>query len=166
MPIFIPVSATVIANSVNPILAILLLGAPYFTPRRTSPWEFWLRSALGIGHWSRRAFGRKRQAIWSLAGPSQFPQRPSIFRACRGCQPNPARHPLALALPARHAADVLGACGSRFPYSGRHRRSLAYQPALRPTLPFIAALTLPLTEMADWGIISALADHGGCSSVG
>ncbi len=69
--------ATLIANSVNPSLTVLLLGAPYYTPRRTAPWEFWLRSGLGIGLAVAIAESGKLYQVWP--GHPSFPSGHQSF---------------------------------------------------------------------------------------
>lgn len=72
-----PPIATLIADSVNPSLTLLLLAAPYYTPRRTAPREFWLRSALGIGLAVVLAESGKRYQIWP--GHFSFPSGHQSF---------------------------------------------------------------------------------------
>ena len=66
-----------IASATNPILTILLVGAPFYTERRTGPGEFWLRSGLGIGLAVALAEIGKRREVW--AGHPTFPSGHEAF---------------------------------------------------------------------------------------
>ena len=66
-----------IATGMNPTLTLLLVGAPFYTPRRVGLWEYWGRSALSIGLAVAVAESGKRFEVWS--GHPGFPSGHESF---------------------------------------------------------------------------------------
>ena len=67
----------VIADSINPLSALLLLVAPFVTPRRVPAWEYWGRCVLSIGLAVILAESGKRWEIWP--GNPTFPSGHETF---------------------------------------------------------------------------------------
>lgn len=72
--IFLP---KLIADAINPISLLLLLTAPFATPRPTSAGEFWGRSVLGVGLSVGLAESGKRWEVWH--GHPSFPSGHETF---------------------------------------------------------------------------------------
>ena len=88
----------IIATATNPTLTLLLVGAPFYTPRRTPPWEFWGRSVLSISLAVAVAESGKRFEVWPghpsfPSGHESFALAAVVSLACRD------RRWLALGLP-------------------------------------------------------------------
>lgn len=66
-----------IANAINPLSALLLLAAPFATPRRTTAGEFWGRCVLGVGLAVGLAESGKRWEVWP--GHPSFPSGHETF---------------------------------------------------------------------------------------
>lgn len=66
-----------IATAINPLSVLLLLAAPFVTPRRTTIGEFWGRSVLGVGLGVGLAESGKRWEVWH--GHPSFPSGHETF---------------------------------------------------------------------------------------
>ncbi len=77
MPDLTPILAPIFADAINPILVILLLGAPFYTLRPAGPWAFWARTALSIGLAVILAESGKHFEIWR--GHPSFPSGHETF---------------------------------------------------------------------------------------
>jgi len=75
-----PPLAALTANSVNPILTILLVSAPYLTPRPLPRREFWARSALGLVLAVAVAESGKHFQVWP--GHASFPSGHETYGLC------------------------------------------------------------------------------------
>lgn len=72
-----PFPSSLIADAVNPASALLLLAAPFVTPRPVRAWEFWGRCFLSIGLAVALAESGKRWEVWP--GHSGFPSGHETF---------------------------------------------------------------------------------------
>jgi len=66
-----------IANAINPISVLLLLAAPFVTPRRATALEYWVRCILGVGLAVILAESGKRWEVWP--GHPTFPSGHETF---------------------------------------------------------------------------------------
>ena len=77
MPDQIPMLAPIFAKAINPILCLLVLAAPFYTPRQTPPWAYWARTVLGIGLAVILAESGKYFEVWP--GHPSFPSGHETF---------------------------------------------------------------------------------------
>lgn len=66
-----------VADSVNPLSMLLILSAPFVTPRRATRWEYWGRCVLGVGLAVILAESGKRWEVWP--GHPSFPSGHETF---------------------------------------------------------------------------------------
>ena len=92
-----------VASTINPLLILCLLAAPFVPPRTRKPrtqsaWEFWGRSLLGIGLATLLAESGKRFEVWP--GHPSFPSGHETFcLAAAACLAARDRRWLCLGLP-------------------------------------------------------------------
>ncbi len=76
-PVPMPLTPNLIADSVNPATAFLMLAAPLVTPRPVRAPEYWVRCFLGIGLAVVLAESGKRWEVWP--GHRGFPSGHETF---------------------------------------------------------------------------------------
>ena len=72
--IFLP---RLLANAINPLSVLLLLAAPFASPRPSPVWEYWGRCVLGVGLAVALAESGKRWEVWH--GHPGFPSGHETF---------------------------------------------------------------------------------------
>ncbi len=66
-----------IANAINPLFVLLILSAPFVTPRRPTFWDYWGRCVLGVGLAVLLAESGKWWGVWP--GHAGFPSGHETF---------------------------------------------------------------------------------------
>ena len=66
-----------VANTINPVTVLLILSAPFVTPRGAGRWEYWGRCILGVGLAVILAESGKRWEVWP--GHPSFPSGHETF---------------------------------------------------------------------------------------
>ena len=72
-----PFLPRLLADAINPISALLLLAAPFATPRPGRVWDYWGRCVLGVGFAVILAESGKRWEVWP--GHPNFPSGHETF---------------------------------------------------------------------------------------